>query len=199
VATSLVYRSPLIYETVMLALYGRHYSSRYRAIADLIPADSEVLDVCCGPAKLYQRYLRKKSVRYCGLDISDRFINRLLTSGVSAQVWDLHSEKDLPAADYVLMQASLYHFILDPGRIVDRMLRAARRQVIIAEPIRNLADSRVPVLSALARRATDPGLGQQPHRFTQSTLDEFFARYSTRISKSFLIPGGREKVYVLTP
>jgi SAM-dependent methyltransferase len=198
VATSLVYRSSLVYETVMLALYGRHYSSRYRTIADLIPAGSEVLDVCCGPANLYQRYLRKKSVRYRGLDISDRFINRLLTSGADGQVWDLHSEKDLPAADYVLMQASLYHFIPDPSPIVDRMLRAARRQVIIAEPIRNLADSGVPVLSALARRATDPGLGRQPHRFTQSTLDAFFSRYSNRISKSFLIPGGREKVYVLT-
>jgi SAM-dependent methyltransferase len=199
VATSLVYRSSLIYEAIMLALYGRHYASRYRAMADLIPAGAEVLDVCCGPANLYHRYLSKKSVRYCGLDINARFIRRLLRTGASGQVCDLQSDRELPAADYVLMQASLYHFLPDPSPIVDRMLRAARKQVIIAEPIRNLADRRIPVLSSLARQFTDPGIGPAAHRFTERTLDDFFSRYAARVSQSFLIPGGREKVYVLHP
>jgi ubiquinone/menaquinone biosynthesis C-methylase UbiE len=199
VAVSLVYRSPIIYETVMRALYGRHYASRYRAIADLIPAESEVLDLCCGPAHLFHRYLSKKSVRYCGLDINARFIEGLVKTGATGQVWDLNDPRDLPAADDVVMQASLYHFLPDPSAIIDRMLRAAKRQIIVAEPIRNLADSGVPILSALARRYTDPGIGRQADRFTEATLDKFFSRYSDRISNSFLIPGGREKVYVLTP
>ena len=62
-SATVVYKSPLLYEAVMLALYGRHYFARYRAIADLIPAGSSVLDLCCGPAILYSRYLRNKNVR----------------------------------------------------------------------------------------------------------------------------------------
>ena len=37
VATSFIYKSTEIYELAMLLLYGRHYPSRYRAIAELIP------------------------------------------------------------------------------------------------------------------------------------------------------------------
>ena len=35
-ATSLIYRSASVYELAMLLLYGRHYTSRYSAIAELI-------------------------------------------------------------------------------------------------------------------------------------------------------------------
>jgi hypothetical protein len=112
------------------------------------------------------------------------------------QVWDLRRQLPLPAADYVIMQASLYYFP-DAKHVVDRMLKAARRQVIVAEPVRNLASSQVPFLAWLGRRFTDPGVGQQPDRFTEQTIDRFFASYQTRISAAFLIPGGREKIYVL--
>jgi ubiquinone/menaquinone biosynthesis C-methylase UbiE len=77
-ATSLIYRSASLYELAMLLLYGRHYTSRYRAIAELVPVGSSVLDLCCGPALLYHRYLRTKDVQYTGLDINANFIARLL-------------------------------------------------------------------------------------------------------------------------
>src|SRR5205085_12211013 len=112
------------------------------------------------------------------------------------RVVDLRRPDALPRADYVVMQASLYHFLPDPAPLIDRMLDAARRQVIVAEPVRNLADGGVPFLSALARRQTDAGTGQQPRRFTEQTLDALFRRYGPRVRRSFLIPGGREQVYV---
>lgn len=178
----------------MLALYGRHYFSRCRAIADLIPSGACVLELCCGPADLYSHYLKPKNVQYVGLDINPRFVARL---GEAGRVWNVQEPLPLPGADYVLMQASLYHFLPDPAPVLDRMLSAARTQVIVAEPIRNLSDGRVPLLSALARRGTDAGTGAQPHRFNEQTLDAFFARYAGRVSRSFRIPGGREKAYVL--
>lgn len=193
---SLIYRSPLLYRAAMLVLYGRHYFSRCRVIADLIPDGSSVLELCCGPAHLYKRYLKPKNVRYTGLDINPRFIARL---GELGRVWNLLDGPPLPAAEYVVMQASLYHFLPDPSAIVDRMLSAATKLVIVAEPIRNLADSRFPLLSTIARRETNAGTGAQPLRFNERTLDAFFSRYAPRVSKSFLIPGGREKVYVLDP
>src|SRR6266498_4367744 len=103
-STSIIYKNASIYEFVMLLLYGRHYASRYRAIAELIPANSKVLDLCCGPALLYHRYLQPKTVQYTGLDINANFIARLIRRGGSGEVWDLRSERALPTADYVIMQ-----------------------------------------------------------------------------------------------
>jgi hypothetical protein len=193
---SLIYRSPLLYRAAMFVLYGRHYFSRCRVIADLIPANSSVLELCCGPADLYCRYLRPKSVRYVGLDINPRFVACL---GELGRVWNVQDASPLPVAEYVLIQASLYHFLPDPSPVIDRMLSAATKQVIVAEPIRNLTNSRFPLLSTIARGETDAGTGAQTLRFNEQTLDAFFSRYATRVSKSFLIPGGREKVYVLAP
>ena len=196
-ATSLIYRSASMYELAMLLLYGRHYASRYRAISELIPAGSSVLDLCCGPALLYHRYLRAKSVQYTGLDINTKFIEQLIRRGVSGLVWDLRSDEPLPPADYVIMQASLYHFLPDASHVVNRMLQAARERVIIAEPVRNLATSDSRLLSLLGRVFTNAGSGEQRLRFTEATLADFFSAYASRVVESFPIAGGREKVYVL--
>jgi SAM-dependent methyltransferase len=181
----------------MLGLYGRHYPARYRAVADVIPAGSSVLDICCGPGVLYDRYLRRKSVQYTGLDINEKFVNGLMRRGVRAMLRDLREDAPLPRADCVVMQASLYHFLPDPLPVLGRMMEAARRQVVIAEPIRNLSSSRLPLLGALARLLTDPGVGSQPLRFTEMTLDAVMGSLCTRPPRSFLICGGREKLYII--
>jgi SAM-dependent methyltransferase len=181
----------------MALLYGRYYFARYQALDALVPTGSRVLDLCCGPATLYFRYLKHRGVQYTGLDINEKFIRRLVRKGGHGQVWDLRQDLPLPETDYVIMEASLYHFSTDARRIVHRMLEAARQQVIIAEPVRNLASRKLSLLAFLARRQTDPGSGEQAFRFTEETLDGFFAPYAAQVSRSFLIPGGREKVYVL--
>ena len=196
-AASLTYRSPALYELAMLGLYGRHYPSRYRAVADVIPAGSSVLDLCCGPGVLYERYLRQKSVSYLGLDINEKFVAGLTRRGVRAQLWDLRGEAPLPPADCVVMQASLYHFLPDPLPVLGRMMEAARERVVIAEPIRNLSCSKLPLLGALARLLTDPGVGSQPYRFTEGALDSVIGSLCVRPPHSFPICGGREKLYVI--
>ena len=115
-------------------------------------------------------------------------------------MWDVAGGVALPPADYVVMQASLYHFLPDPGPLVDRMLRAARCRVIIAEPVRNLATSGVPWVSRLARRQTDPGTGGAAERggrlgfrFTPQTMDEFFSRYHQPHRTHFLDSRGAGK------
>ena len=195
--SSLIYKSESMYELAMLFLYGRHYADRYLAIAGLIPAGASVLDLCCGPAVLYHRYLRLKSVTYTGLDINPRFIDRLNRRGGDGRLWDLRKADALPPADYVIMQASLYHFLPDASPVVDRMLEAARKRVIVAEPIRNLTAGDSKLLSVLGRLFTNPGTGQQPLRFTEATLSELFSAYSARIVESRSIAGGREKMFVL--
>ena len=193
---SLIYRNRTLYELAMLALYGRYYSARYEAIADLIPRGADVLDLCCGPATLYHRYLKQKNVTYRGLDINHHFVTDLVRRGISAEQWDLRDDRPLPRAGYVIMQASLYHFLPDAERVLERMLVAAGNQVIVAEPIKNLSSSKVPLVAYLSQRLTDSGAGAQANRFVEQTLDELAQLHGDLIHRSFLVPGGREKVYV---
>ena len=95
------------------------------------------------------------------------------------------------------MQASLYHFLPDAEAIVERMIAAARDRVIVSEPIRNLASSELRVIGALGRRAANAGVGDHGQRFTEATLDLLMQSHRPRVLKVFLIPGCREKVYVL--
>ncbi|MFI6166131.1 methionine biosynthesis protein MetW [Nocardia sp. NPDC051052] len=196
-STSLIYRNATVYELLIRALYGRYYPDRYRAVEGLVPVGASVVDLCCGPATLYTRYLRQKSVDYTGLDRNKRFVTTLIKAGGQGKVWNLTSDAPLPEADYVVMQASLYHFLPQATPVLDRMLSAARKQVIIAEPVRNMSSSNNRVLAAIGQRFTNAGDGAQAHRFTETTLDEFFRPYVARVVRQELIAGGREKLYVL--
>ncbi len=197
--TGLVYRSALGYELVMRVLYGRHYAARLRAVAEQVPAGASVLELCPGPGALYARHLRRRPGAYAAIDVNERFVARLRRLGAQALVGDLSVSADLPRADVVIMQASLYHFLPDAGEIVDRMLAAARLRVIVAEPIRNLAGSAIPLLAALSRLTTDAGAGGHEQRFDEILLDDLMARYTDVTIAAFTIDGGREKVFVLAP
>ena len=197
-ATGLIYRHAAAYELLMHALYGRHHAGRLRAVAEQIPPGASVLELCCGPGSLYLGSLRHRAGSYIGLDANPGFVARLRARGVDARVRDLGAgAAPLPHAEVVVMQASLYHFLPGATAIVDRMLEAASRSVIVSEPIRNLTSSRIPWLGAIARRMTDPGVGQETsaRRFTEASLDQLMKPYDIR--SAFLAPGGRDKIYVL--
>lgn len=195
--TSIIYRHSSLYELAMAALYHKHYWSRLRHVADLLEEDKSVVDVCCGPATIYFRELKDKNIDYLGLDINPNFIRRLSRRGAKGQVVNVANYSAFPEADYVIMLASLYHFLPGPDRIIQAMQRAARRSVVISEPIRNLSSSKSTILRRLGAAFTDPGTGRQPQRFDESMLDELFHKYSSSLVRSFVICGGREKVYVL--
>src|SRR5262249_8124388 len=188
-----------IYEGVMRLLYGCGYEERFHALAELIAEGSSVLDVCCGPGTLYHRYLKAKRVHYTGLDINRHFIERLSASGATGIIWDLNDSQPLPRADYVVIQSSLYHFLPDPSLVIERMIAAAEKQVLIAEPIRNMADSRIFLFAFLARKLTNPGTADQPNRFNEARLDTLMETYRQRghVIRSRLIAGEREKLYIL--
>ena len=198
-STSLIYRSATGYELVMRALYGRHYSSRLAAVAGEVPSGSSVLELCCGPATLYRRCLRGSVSEYVGIDVNPGFVTMLRQQGIDARELDLAApDGDLPRADVVIIQASLYNFLPHADRVVDRMLAAARHRVIVAEPVRNLASSGLPIVGLIGRRATDPGTGDHATRFDERSLGALMDRYGERVVKSFAIPGGRELVFVLS-
>jgi SAM-dependent methyltransferase len=198
---SLIYSNASIYEGVMRVLYGTGYNERFRSVAELITEGSSVLDVCCGPGTLFHRYLKTKGVHYTGLDINRNFVERLSAGGATGLIWNLNEARPLPRAEYVIMQGSLYHFLPEPSSVIERMIVAAERQVLIAEPIRNVTDSRIFLLAFFARKLTNPGTGDQPNRFNEARLDALMERYRAlgHNVQSRLISGGREKLYILDP
>jgi hypothetical protein len=133
------------------------------------------------------------------MDINRGFVDRLSRRGVKTQLWDVENNEPLPQADFLVMQGSLYHFLPDPYPIVDRMLAAAEVNVILAEPVRNVADSKNPVLARLARKLANPGTGDQPHRFNQDRFEKSvdYYRGEDRVIHSCPIAGGREWLCVL--
>jgi SAM-dependent methyltransferase len=185
----------------MRVLYGTGYNERFRSVAELITEGSSVLDVCCGPGTLFHRYLKTKGVHYTGLDINRNFVERLSAGGATGLIWNLNEARPLPRAEYVIMQGSLYHFLPEPSSVIERMIVAAERQVLIAEPIRNVMDSRIFLLAFFARKLTNPGTGDQPNRFNEARLDALMERYRAlgHNVQSRLISGGREKLYILDP
>jgi len=198
---SLIYSDAFVYEVVMRALYGRGYNKRFSSVAELIGEGSSVLDVCCGPGTLFRRYLKTKGVTYTGLDINRHFVERLSAEGATGLTWNLDEFWPLPQAEYVVMQGSLYHFLPEPSRVIDRMIAAAEKQVLIAEPIRNMTDSRILPLAVLARKLTNPGTDDQPNRFNEASLDLLMEQYRARGHdvQSRLIAGGREKLCIVSP
>jgi SAM-dependent methyltransferase len=198
--TGIMYHNQTLYELHMLLLYREHYASRYRAIAQLIPAGATILDLCCGPAVLYTRYLRHKGVGYTGFDINDGFVARGRAKGIAMIRGDVAAVSKFPSADFVVMQASLYHFLPDGVlSVIEKMLEAAKQKVIIAEPVRNVSSSHFGWLARLGHVMTDAGSGPSTRRFNMASLATAMVPFAPIEERSFPIAGGREMVYVLRP
>lgn len=180
----------------MRVLYGRYYPARDAAVAAQVPDGASVLELCCGPGRLYRRELRGRTGSYVGIDANPRFVDSLRRRGVDARRADV-ATAPLPTADVVVMQAGLYHFLPDAEAMLERMRAAARTSVVVSEPVRNLASSRWSVVARLARAGTVTGDGAHPQRFDAASLAALMTRFGSAVTYSAPTPGGREQIYVL--
>ena len=181
----------------MRVLYGRYYAARDAAVAAHIPDGASVLELCCGPARLYLRELDGRVGSYVALDVSERFVGRLRARGIDARRTDV-AAAELPVADVVVMQASLYQFLPEAEAIVRRMRAAARASAIIAEPVRNLASSGLGVVARLGAGGAATQQGAQAERFDATSLRALMDGFGEAVVVHEPIPGGREHVYVLS-
>jgi hypothetical protein len=192
--SSLIYKYRTAYHLLMRLLYGHHFDARYRAIATKVPPGATVLDVCAGDGYLYLSHLRNRHVTYLALDIAPELVQWMKRHGIDARRFDVWRDT-LPAADVVIMQASLYQFLPNAAPVIERLLCAARQSVIIAEPVRNMSSSSNPLLRVLSRRMTRPaGNGTYAaDRFNLESLLALFRRFPA-FEASWLLPGGREMI-----
>jgi glycosyltransferase involved in cell wall biosynthesis len=160
------------YNLVMRVLYGAEYERATAAVAARIPDGASVVEVCCGTARLHHDFLRSRSVRYLGLDFNGDFVMHARRRGADVRWFDLESDP-IPCADYVVICSSLYHFTEHADDIVTRLRRAARRAVIVSEPVRNL--SQLPVVGPLAAALTHPGVGDGAGHLRRFDLETFTA------------------------
>jgi glycosyltransferase involved in cell wall biosynthesis len=193
-AKSPVYWTGYGYDLAMRALYGKDYQATYAAVAAQIPDRASVVDLCCGTARLYQDFLRERGCSYIGLDFNGDFVRHAQRRGVDVRWANLLTDA-IPAADYVVMCSSLYHFGDEADAVVDRMRRAARRGVVVSEPVRNL--SAAPVVGELVAALTNPGVGSShAGRFD---LDSFAALTRRHGGELVHCDGDRNAVAVLEP
>jgi hypothetical protein len=194
-SASFLYSHRTIYHFIMRLLYGRYFGDRYAAIAAEVPARTTVVDICAGDCYLYLKYLRHKPVQYLGLDASPRLVAWANQHGAPARVFDLWHD-DLPLAQVVIMQASLYQFTPHEEKTLSALLAAASDKVIISEPIRNLAASDNRLVAWIGHRLTVPAAQAGPYsgrRFDRDSLTAFF-HACPAFEGSKLIPGGREMI-----
>ena len=71
--------------------------------------------------------------------------------------------------------------------------------MIIAEPVRNLASSRLSIVARLGAGATATADGAQARRFDAASLKDLMdGDFGDAIAFHAAVPGGREHLYVLT-
>ena len=187
-----IYRHPLIYTAIMRMLHRSAFDARYRLVAAEVPEGASVTEACCGDCELYRRSLQGKVSRYTGLEFSPAFVRAAQGHGIDCRETDLRTA-EIPEADVVIMQAALYQFHPDAAGMIRRLLQAAGRRVIIAEPVKNLSESGSGLLRAISRKLT--ATDGSHHRFT---TDTFLALVQTfpEFVRSTLTPDGREMITV---
>lgn len=164
----MIYRSTIVYRLTMVLLYRRSYRRKYAMVAELIEPGSSVVDLCCGDCAI-EPMLAAKDCRYVGLDSSESFVKAGKKRGLNVSLWNGPSA-DFPSADVICMQSSLYQFMPDEKKLVERMISKSGRMVIITEPVKNLADSRNPIIRKVARWVTPTSTVQPQKRHTLASI-----------------------------
>jgi glycosyltransferase involved in cell wall biosynthesis len=132
-----IYWSGVGYDLVMRGLYGDKIGSVYADVAAQVPEGTSVVDLCCGTAVLFRNFLKARGGgEYLGLDFNAHFVFANRRHGIPSRFFNVLKD-EIPAADCVTMVSSLYHFRSDADALIERMLKAARKRVVISEPVQN--------------------------------------------------------------
>jgi hypothetical protein len=191
------YSNPILYNLLIRFLYQKNFNERYQIVAENIPQNSSVVDVCAGDAYLYSHYLKKKSIRYIAVDNSPNFVKWGERKNIDYRNLNVYKD-DLPNADFILMMGSLFQFIPNEKQIVQKMISSSKKAVIITEPISNLSSSHVGLIAKLANSFTTPfeaPASYSPSRFNKNSFEEFLHLFPG-FQHSRVIAGGREMIAV---
>lgn len=188
--TGFIYWHPMIYHNIMHILYGDGFYSRYEAILDMLPEGANVIDVCCGDCYI-AKFLARKNINYIGMDLNPRFIEHALRRGIKARLFNI-KDSIVPRSEYIIMQGSLYQFMPSHRLIIDKLISAADKAVIISEPITNVASCKNSMTTYLAMLATRVNGNNFFSRFTKDELLDLFKEYNVSLIRE--IKGGKDLI-----
>ena len=193
-----IYHHPRLYEWAMRLAYGREYAGRYAAIAAEIGQSADMLEVCCGDLALHDRLQARGCIAsYRGLDLAPAMVARGRRRGVDVRQCDVRAATEFPAADVVVMQASLYPFHDIAGDVLRRLWRAARRRLVVTEPVSNFSQSKSGLLRALALTLSRPTDGRDcVFRYTDETVRAAYEAAGVPLSSVSHTPTGKEAIIV---
>ena len=157
----------------MRKLYREQYLKRYEVISDLIASNDSILELCPGDGYLFEFYLSKSNPHYTGIEWNPKFCKYLRKLGMEV-INDDVLYTNFPAADVVLIHASLYQFHENQDKLISKIFAAAKKMVIVVEPVENVAASSNKLKAKIAAHLTNPGDGPKEFRYSQSSLLEAF-------------------------
>jgi len=189
-----VYWNGTSFDLVMRTLYGKELDATYAEVARRIPDGASVVDLCCGTARLYRNHLRARGCPYVGLDFNGHFVLHVRRRGVHARFFNVLTDP-VPSADHVTMLSSFYHFRRRASEVLGRMRASARKSVILSEPVKNFSGEST-VVSRLAAKLSNPGIGEYDERFGP---DEFRAFAESHGASEFSYRDGEHNAIAVFP
>ena len=192
---SMLYWHPYSYKFLVRLMYKKHYGELYETINDLIAENSSVVDVCCGDSYL-QSFFENKNIEYLGLDFNPTFINFSSKRGINAKLFNIYKD-DIPQADYIVIQTSLYQFIPNHDQILQKLYQAADKYLIITETLKSLGGSGNKFVSSIGRFLNNPGDGVKAERFVMPTFKKAMEPFQKNIENEFFINGGLDYLVVI--
>jgi len=191
-----IYWHPFLYQSAIRFTYGKHYISRYKQLEKHIPKHADLLELCMGDCFFYLNFLRQKQINYKCADINEVFVKAAKQKQIEAFQLNIFTD-DIPTCDYILLQGSLSYFIPHEKQIIQKLLVACRKQLIISENIHNLSNSRSPIKSWIGEKFSAPDFGQSKIKFTKETLTKTFSDFKSRIVCWEESPDNKEIIIVL--
>ena len=154
-----------------------------------------MVDVCCGDSYL-QSFFENKNIEYLGLDFNPTFINFSSKRGINAKLFNIYKD-DIPQADYIVIQTSLYQFIPNHDQILQKLYQAADKYLIITETLKSLGGSGNKFVSSIGRFLNNPGDGVKAERFVMQTFKKAMKPFQKNIEHEFFINGGLDYLVVI--
>lgn len=192
---SIIYWHPEIYTLFMKLLCGRHYRRRYIELRNLIDSNSSLLDVCCGDCKLYE-FLKDKNIEYTGLDFNPIFIKKANERRINARLCNIHKD-NIPSADYVVIQSSLYQFIPEHVKVLQKLFKATNRYLVISECLNSYSVSKSWIFSYVGKKLNNPGDGIKALRFNMEMLKEAIEPFRGDVVKEFFAGNKTDYIVVI--
>lgn len=191
-----IYLHPITYKMFCRLRYGQHFSRRYLSLCEIVEKNSTFLDLCAGDYLLYNA-LKTKDIKYTAIDINPHFTRKLTRKGFNAILGDV-LEIEFPVSDYVYMGASLYQFYNYEEFIIRKMQRAAKKKVIVIEPVSRFVSQKNRIMRWLVEVATKVNGNSFSHRYDYETLHSKLA-YVKGFETMYKIVDGNDCMVLFKP